>query len=433
MTWVLLVVLLLCSALVSGSETALFGLSGQDVHAFATSTSRFRRRASSLLRRPRYLLLTLLITNTGVNVAIFAVSFVSAEKLSHTHPILASGAGLATLVAVIAFGEILPKSVALAHSRRIAPLVAPVVHALQAALTPVRWLLAAVLVEPVTRLLVGPPPSRSGSGPTVSTDELRALIETSAGQDAFSSTESDMLQAVVGLADVNIRSVMVPRVEIIAASLADHPDTICARFEQSQKAKLPIYDKDLDDVRGLLYARDFHLHRDRPVSSLLRAVDFVPEQANLIQVTRHFRENHSQLAMVVDEFGGVAGLVTLEDVLEEIVGDLPGGDRPDTPLAEPIDENTYRLSGRLSVRVWATLFGFTPADKQVDTLGGLVTAWLGRLPRVGDTVRTGNLVLTGDCVRRRRIDRLVLRREIAAVPGPSAGIEDEHPEPKTSR
>lgn len=406
MTWVLLVVLLACSAAVSGSETALFGLSRQDLHTFATSSSRLRRATALLLHRPHHLLLTVLITNTAVNIGIFAVSFLMAEDLGRSSPLLASLAGVGALVAVILFGEILPKSIALAHPRRLAPLVAPGIQALQFVLTPVRWLLAVLLVEPATRLLL-PPAARV---PAVSTEELRDIIDSSAGHQVLNSVESDMLQAVVGLADVNVRSVLVPRVDMIAVSLGDEREAIRDRFEQSGKTKLPVFDRDLDDVRGLLYARDFHLNPERSVEQLLRPVTFVPEQANLIQVIRHFRLTHTQLAIVVDEYGGVAGLVTLEDVLEEIVGDLRGPAEEEQPLAQALDDNTYRLSGQLGVRDWASLFGITAVDADVDTLGGLITARLGRLPRVGDCVRTGNLTITVESLRGRRVGTLILHR-----------------------
>jgi CBS domain containing-hemolysin-like protein len=231
-----------------------------------------------------------------------------------------------------------------------------------------------------------------------------------------------MLQAVVGLSDVSVRSIMIPRVDILAVSVGDDHAAIRSTIAQSRKTKIPIYDRDIDDVRGVLYARDLHLHPDRPLARLVRPIGFVPEQANLIQVIRHFRKTHTQMALVVDEYGGVAGLVSLEDVLEVIVGDLPGGDHSEPPLAETIDQNTYRLSGRLRVREWASLFGITPADKQVDTLGGLVTARLGRFPRVGDSVRTGNLTLTVESMRGRRVHRLLLERDSERSNRPEGGI-----------
>jgi putative hemolysin len=412
MTWtsLALIVLIVCSGIVSGAETALFGLRRQDVYALANARSRFRRLAAELLERPKQLLLTLLITNTAVNVGIFAVSFVTAQGVSHHHPLLASAIGLATLLAVILFGEIVPKSLALAHAPRIAPAVAPLIHAARFALGPVRWFLSTVLVVPVTRML------QPGSLPdtSVSTDELRQLVEASAQEEVFSSTENEMLQAVVSLADVNVRAVMVPRVDVVALSIEDSADTVRRRFAASRRTKLPVYCRHLDDVRGLLYARDFYLRPEAPIVKLLRPVDFIPEQATLIQVIRNFRSRHTQLAIVVDEYGGMAGLVTLEDVLEEIVGDLPGSDRPSRPLAEAIDANTYRVSGRLGVRRWASLFGLSSSDTSVDTLGGLVTARLGRLPRPGDLVRAGQLTLTVARMERRRVEELILRHESPA-------------------
>lgn len=408
MTWMVLLLLLACSGAVSGSETALFGLTHQELRSFARSGNPFSRRAALLMRQPRRVLLTLLIANTAVNIAIFAVSFVTFENLGSTHPVWASFGGVAALIAVLLVGEILPKSIALLHASRVAPLVSAPVHAAAVALAPIRWVLSALLVEPATRLLK-PAPEHADR---VSTEELRDVVESSAHQKVITTTENEMLQAVIVLGDVTVRSIMVPRVDVSAVSIHDNRQTIRRRFEATRRSRLLVYGKDLDDVRGLLDARDFYLRPDDSIARLTRPVHFVPEQADLIQLIRHFRETQTPVAVVVDEHGGMAGWVTLSDVLEEIVGDLPSEEPPEAgPLAEPIDENTYRLSGRVSVRAWCSLLGVSPTREPADTLGGWVTARLGRLPRVGDAVRTGNLTLTVESVQRRRVDRLVLKRD----------------------
>ena len=145
--------------------------------------------------------------------------------------------------------------------------------------------------------------------------------------------------------------------------------------------------------------------------SLLRPADFIPEQANLAQLMRHFREEQSHFAIVVDEYGGTAGLVTNEDAVEWIVGELPRSEQPRTATSERIDDNTYRLSGDLSVRVWAERFAVGEIDRHIDTVGGLILSKLGRLPRVGDSVRIRNLTLTVEAVRRRRIEEVLLVRD----------------------
>jgi len=160
-----------------------------------------------------------------------------------------------------------------------------------------------------------------------------------------------------------------------------------------------------------LLARDALLTTGAAIPSLVHPVHFVPEQINLAQLVRHFHDEGSHFAMVVDEYGGTAGLVTVDDVVEWIVGGLPDSEAPrSAPVTERIDHDTYRLAGDLSVRDWAERFAVDEIDRHIDTIGGLILSKLGRLPRAGDTVRIRNLVLTVEAIQKRRIEWVLLRR-----------------------
>jgi len=409
----LLLVLLACSGAISGSETALFGLSRLELRSFASAAGRFQKRAWQLMQHPRRVLMTVLIANTAINVLFFAVSYVLCEQVGQTHPVAASGAGVAALLAVVLLGEILPKAVARAHAVRFAPIVAPLIHGLQTVLWPVRTVLRVLLVEPLTRLLQPPRPA----GDEVSVDELRALVDMSARRGVIDSSENAMLQEIIALPQVNVRSSIKPRVDVIAVPLDASPQRIRSEMRRAKLTKLPVYGRDLDDVRGLVYARDLYLRRGTSIAELIRPVGFVPEQIDLLRLIDHFRTTRSQLAIVVDEYGGMTGLVTLQDVLEQIVGDLAGPDESAEPATETIDENTYRLAGGLSIHDWAQRFGInelvggTALPSSVQTVAGLVLAELGRWPAEGDTVRIHNLTLTVERLAGRRIDRILLRRD----------------------
>lgn len=409
MLWllVLLSLLVACSGVISGSETALFALTPQDRRAFADSPSHLRRLAARLMLRPRRVLMTVLIVNTAVNVAFFAVSYVAGSARAAGNPIVAAASGVLALLVVIICGEILPKAIALANARRLAPLAAPVVHLLQVMTAPVAAVLQAALVEPLVRLIGPARPSRRD----LATDDLSALVELSAEQGIITDREHDMLQTVVALPEISVRSIMVPRVRIQAIAIDMDRAQVAAALRYSGFAKMPVYERDLDDVVGLLYARDFHLKPDEPLAKILRPVCYVPEVINLLQLVRHFRRTRTQLAIVVDEFGGVAGLITIEDVLAEIVGDLATGAPRAAPEVERLDERAYRLPGSLSIRAWRPLLGLTDQLLHVDTFGGVVIATLGRFPQVGDTIRLGNLALTVDRLDQRRVDRVIVRVE----------------------
>lgn len=416
MVWqlILLLILLGCSGLISGSETALFGLSRADLNVFRQSERPLRRRAGLLMADPRRVLLTVLMANTAINVLIFAVSAILVAKLGAVHPVFVPLGGVIVLVAVIVVGEVGPKAAALAAPVRLAPLAASVVHTLQTILQPVRWILDRAVIEPLLRLL-SPPEARSE---TLSTDELRSLVESSATRGTFTSVENEMLQEVIALPEVRVRSIMVPRVDIQAVRFDEPVDAILKRLAETRLTKLPVYKTDLDDIAGLIYGRDLHLNPDKPLVELLRPVHYVPEQINLLQLLDHFRQHAHQLAVVVDEYGGTAGIVVMEDVLEQIVGDLvETGEAPAESPIEIIDADTYRLAGGLNVREWASHFGIGQVDSRIDTLGGLVLTMLGRIAHQGDTVQVGNLTLTVERLRGQRIDRIILRRRTG---GPDA-------------
>ena len=408
--WLGLALLLCCSGAVSGSETALFALDRPTLHAFSESSSVLCRRAARLMRHPRRVLMTVLIANTALNVTIFGVSFVTLAGLDDVHRFAPAVGGACVLFAVILGGEILPKAIAFSFVRRFAPPAALLISTLQIALGPIQWLLATFLVNPITRLIS---PQLSAAD-AVTTEELRLLVEQSAMEGVISSRENEMLQGAVALGEASVREVMTPRVDIqYVRSSASRADA-SRIMRESGRRKLPVVGRDLDDIRGILHGRDLFLQVTTPIHQLLRPVHYVPEQIRLVQLIRHFREHKIQHALVVDEYGGTVGLVSMEDVVERIVGDLSEYDAPVAmPTAERIDENTYRLSGDLSVRDWADRFAVARIDRRITTIGGLVLARLGRLPRVGDTVRMRNLTLTVESMDKRRVLSVLLERDDA--------------------
>ncbi|MGD2108581.1 MAG: hemolysin family protein [Phycisphaerae bacterium] len=414
MIWVALVLLLLSSATVSASETALFGLGRQALHRFANSPSRWGHRAYRLMQSPHETLMTVLMANTAVNVAIFAVSFFALRGLADAPAGLLAVYGALVPVTVIIFGEMTPKALALSGAERCAPWAAAVIGGLRPVLRPIQWVLSALLVEPITRLLA----PRSHGVDVVTTEELKLLVEHSARDGVINSTENEMLQAVVALGEISVRDVMTPRVDIRWIPADAERETVLRAFSESGRRRLPVCGRDLDRIAGVLYARDVYLNPDAPVQAIMRKAHFVPEQVNLMQLLTHFRDHGNQMAMVVDEFGGTAGVVTNGDVVKWIVGELPDSEVPRTEsLVEQIDENTYRVPGNLSVRVWADRLGVGEAARHIDTVAGLILSKLGHVPHEGDMVRVRNLMLSVDRVRQRRIERVVVRRVVNGASG----------------
>ena len=406
--------LLLCaSAFFSGSETALFYLSRDQLRRFRTSGSPLRYLAARLMDDPRRVLVTVLFGNMTVNVGFFAMSVMLAHQIGDRFSGQAWGWRVGIFIVapllVIVFGEVTPKSLAATRPARIAPWVSLPLTFLGWVVLPLRMVLGYVVVGPLQRLITGRRPVPCA---LVTTDELQAIVEVSEREGAVSRDESEMLTEVLELAELRVREVMTPRVEIVACDVRTPPPRVLDIFRRSRHTKIVVYEGRIDETRGVVYAKTAFLNPDHPLAVLVQPVHYVPETKTVESLLQEFRAKRIQFALAVDEYGGVAGLVTLEDCLEEIVGEIE--DEMDRPGLEPVRRlgpAEYLLAGNLSIRSWADLFDQDRPDVggRYSTVAGFVTSLLGRVPRQGDTVTWRNLEFTVEEVRRRRVMRVRLR------------------------
>lgn len=400
----LLAMLLACSALFSGAETAFFSLSPYET-AKLSHKGRAGRTVAELLSHPRRLLLTLMIGNVTVNMFIFAISLETFGRLTGNLPLLGAVLGLLSPIIVTLFGDILPKSTAIRLRRPLSLAAAPVVRVVQIVLTPVSYVLLHALVEPLTRLLAG----ERAPDEYVTTEELNDLIEISEQHRIIDADENAMLGEVIRLDELRVRDVMVPRVDVVAYDIHDSPSQLRQIIRKHRFTKIPVYDAHIDRIIGAVRAKDVYLNPSREPGTLVRPVKFVPEIITLTQLIEHFRNSGTQLAIAVNEYGEMAGLVTLEDVATQIVGDLTTKEQPaDQPAWFKLDERRYRVSGSISVHEWAEQFSFRGIEENVTTLAGLIQARLGRLPTEGDRVQLGNLILTVESLIGRRVQWVLL-------------------------
>lgn len=397
--------LLVCSAFFSGAETALFALSRHELSRLRQSRSRSARLVADLLRRPRRTLLTLMVGNITVNMFIFAASLSIFQDLAGEGSIWGPVLGLVSPVVVTLFGELLPKGLAIVLRMRIAPRISPIVLMVEGLLSPLTTVLMHVVVAPLTRLLTGSRPPASH----VTLEELDELVEISAKHRIINTDENAMLGEVIRLSELRVYDVMVPRVDVLAFDINDDPARLRQLMRENRFTKLPVYDGEIDNMLGVVYAKDLFLNPAREPATLVRPVHYVPEIITLTQLINHFRRTRTQLAIVVNEYGAMVGLVTMEDVAKLIVGDLtaPAG-ADERPTWEKIDERRYRISGRISIDDWAEQFNIRGLDEPVTTLAGLILDRLGRLPEVGDQVRLGNFLLTVESLSGRRIEWVLL-------------------------
>lgn len=416
----LLPILLIVSGFFSGSETALFGLTAQQRLRLTREGGIAGRAAAGLLADPSALLVTLMLGNMTINVLYFVISSALLLGLdAAVHPALIALLSIAPLIAIILLGEVLPKLVANTARLRWVRVTGVPLFAIHTAVRPFGTALARWVIRPLGRLVA---PQRAGAG-DLTTDELAALLEMSETRGVIAADEQQLLRDVLQLSQLKVRDIMTPRVDTIAIDIHQPPHKLRELIVSSGLSKFVACDGRLDKVLGVIYARQFLLaHRLEPnltLSRIVRQVRFVPEIQRVDELLEDFRRSGTNLAIAVDEYGGTAGLITIKDIVEQMVGDLDMDEAPGegegTP-AESLGDGRWRVSGRLSVHDWAEAFGAVTLPPRVSTVGGLVTALIGRAPRVGDTAHLSNLQLTVEAVDGQRVQSVVLKLDAPEAP-----------------
>ena len=404
-----MLLLLACSAFLSGSETAFFNLSRRQAKNFQTSANKLQNLAARLIDNPRGLLTSLLFGNMAVNVLFFALASVLSVKVANQiGPTAAVITAVVSFVALLLLGEMLPKSLAYSHSRRFCIAAAPACFVCMRILSPPLRILEVAIITPILRLLTGPTDSGERSD-AVTAEQLKLLIESSRQEGLISDDENQLFAEVIELGFLKVRHVMRQRVDMIDCDVTDSAQKVQQIMAENKLTKIPVYAKNIDNIVGCLSQRNLLLSPDMPIGKLLKKVNFVPEQKTVESLLEFFRESQTDMAIVVDEYGGIAGTVSVEDVVEELIGPIEP-----TSEIEPIEQIgplQYRLAADLAIHDWAQAFGIDPGQTRLATIAGLTTALLGRIPKKGDVAYLKNLKLTVEKVQRHRIETLILSLE----------------------
>ena len=399
--------LLVVSGFFSASETVFFGLRTDDRAAIRRRGGLIATAVEGLLRDPRRLLVTILLGNMTVNTVYMTVSSVLILRHGAT-PLVGVFFGLFTLFAVIAFGEVAPKLAGQAHRVAAAGFLGPPLAVLHRVLSPLGRVIASFLIEPLHRLIGRPVEARLDS------EELEALIDLSLRQGVIDRDEETLLREVVSFRTLRVRDIMTPRVSVLSVGIQDQPAAIRDLIAESGLQRVPLHAENLDEIIGTLPCRRFLLEGggDTPdpdrLRSLCRSAAFVPEMASVEQLLARFRDEGSTIAIVVDEFGGTAGLVTIEDVAEELVGEIGGADHAEFVDPVRLAEARWRVSGLMPLHEWKATFGPAVDDRRVSTVGGLFLARLGRLARAGDEIQLVNVRLVAERVKKGRVETAIV-------------------------
>ena len=381
---------LLCiSAFFSCSETAFFRLNQSQLVELRQKQTPSANAALYLVRHRRTVLITLLIGNMTSNVLYFVVCSVLMLHIPSSAGAVLTIA-VVTLFAIIIAGEIIPKMAATARPIGIATLLAPPLLLLHRVIAPIRTFVDVACITPLSRLVTTATPK------PLDAEELATLVELSSSEGIIDQDEQRVLFEVVELSRIRVREVMTPRVHMVSASHTATEEEIRSIIASSHLTQLPMYGDDLDDIVGMLHTKRYLQQRSGSTTmkqASMTRPQFVPQVATLDQLLTNFRETTTRLAIVVDEFGGTAGIVTLEDILEELIGEI--GDRDLQDMAEPqqLREGVWLIDANTGVRGWAAATGLVLDNCPAATMGGLIAAKLGKIPVLGDTIELGNLSL----------------------------------------
>jgi putative hemolysin len=411
-------VLIAINAVFVAAEIALVTVRRSRIRQLTDEGDRRARRVARMIERPGRLLATiqLAITFIGFLAAAFAGASIAgqlADWFRQVGPLSTSADILALLIVTlivslvtIVFGELVPKTLALAHAERYSLVLARPVEAFGVILAPLVWLLTTA-THLVTRVLG----VRDVSDEAITSEELRILVERGTEQGTIEAEEEQMIGAVLELGDQRAHEVMVARVDMVAlavdASLSEIVETIVSEGH----SRIPVYEHNIDNIIGMLYAKDllpYLVGEDRPPSirRLLRTPLFVPESMLVDDLLRSLQRRRVHIAVVLDEHGGTAGLITIEDLLEEIVGEIQDEYDEEEPMIVSLGDVEARIDGRADVDDMLEHFG-TSLDgddqEEFDTIGGLVYHHIGGVPAVGDTVEVGRLKLTVEATDGRRV------------------------------
>ena len=319
---------------------------------------------------------------------------------------------LASALVVVIIVEGMGRSLGFATAPRFSIAFAPLVRALELLLSPVLRM-GSALDSLFERLMPAPTIEERAEQREEATEQFRQVV---AAEADVSHDEEALIHGVFSLGDTAVREVMVPRVDIVGIDNTTHWSEVVDRVRSSEHARFPVYDETLDNVIGILYAKDllpFVIDDDEPMlgwQGLVRSATFIPTSKPIDAQLRDFKASRTHIAIVSDEFGGTAGLVTIEDVIEEIVGEIRDEYDDEDPEIEQEDGCRFWISGRLALDELSELLGQDFVQHDITTVGGLVYETFGRVPRAGESVVIAAYKMVVERVRGRRIERVYFER-----------------------
>lgn len=417
---VVLIVLLICSALISGTEVAFFSLSQSDLNELSNE-GKEDNIIVTLLERPRKLLATILITNNFINILIVLLFASLAETLFgdfdyemnlyfFSLPIRFLIEVILVTFLILLFGEVLPKVYASRNALSFSKLMAKFINFVNLILTP--FSLPLITLTKFIEKKLG------NKNSNFSVETLSQALELTS-EGATTKDEQKILEGIVNFGNTETVQIMKPRIDIFALSDDEEYEVVLDKILKNGYSRNPVYNDSIDNIVGVLYAKDLLAHLNKKNfkwQNLLREAYFVPENKKLDDLLDDFRSRKNHLAIVVDEYGGTSGLVTLEDVIEEIVGDINDEFDDDDLQYSKIDENNYIFEGKTTIKDFCKVLDdedeaiFEEEKGESETLAGFLLEISGRFPKKGEKIIFKNYTFTIEALDKKRIKQIKATR-----------------------
>ncbi len=405
-SFALLFLLLLCSALISGAEVALFSLKRNDVEEGLEQKSKRIEIIAKLLESPKKLLATILVANNFINIAIVILFAFLGDLIfeSITNPQIKFLVEVVVVTfLILLFGEILPKIYASRNNLKFATFMAYPLKVLDVILSPISL--------PMRSVTIGIHNKLGKQKSNLSVDQLSQALELTSQEDT-TTEEHKILKGIVSFGNTDAKQVMRPRIDIFALKIEQKYLEIMPEIIENGYSRIPVYRDNMDTIEGILYVKDLLPHIDRKQfdwTTLLREPFFVPENKKLDDLMAEFQEKKVHLAVVVDEYGGTSGLISLEDIIEEIVGDISDEFDDEDLMFSKLDDNNYVFDGKTALKDFYKIIKleddtvFEENKGEAETVAGFVLEISGSFPKLNSKINFENYVFTIEAMDIKRI------------------------------
>jgi CBS domain containing-hemolysin-like protein len=408
-------VLIACVALLAASEVAITRTNKVRAFRLQEEGRRSAKRVLKIAEDPAPFLNVVLLVNLLATIG--GTTIATSFAVRHFHRAGEVVATAAMTILLFVFAEVTPKTFAIQQTDRVALAAAPLVSALKRVLGPV----ANVLLRFANVIMPG---KGLPQGPFVTEQELRAYAEVAQEEQQIEEGEVELIHSIFEFGDTIVREVMVPRPDIIGIEADKTLRDVQALVLTHGYSRLPVFREDLDDILGFVYAKDVlkAIHQgkhDMPLSEIVRPAHFIPESKKVAELLREMQKEKFHIALSTDEYGSTAGLVTLEDLLEELVGEIADEYDREEPEVVQVGDGRYRVSGKVSIDDVNELLDAQLPDEEWDTVAGLVLDLFGRIPAEGDEVSYEGLGFKAEEVQGRRISKVLIEKRPAETPSES--------------